>query len=117
VTVVLRELAKERLAALEKEKQEIHAALAKLDGSVVLDDDAPAEPAAPLYKAKQRREGGTRKQQVVQFVNDEPGLRAGDIAIGLNIQPNYAYRLLAELVDEGALVKRGKKYSLPDRHS
>jgi hypothetical protein len=61
--------------------------------------------------ARRRRRGGTRAEQALTAVRDNPGITVRELATRLKIkQPNYLYRVMAGLQSEGAVKKRGRGY-------
>jgi predicted Rossmann fold nucleotide-binding protein DprA/Smf involved in DNA uptake len=70
---------------------------------------APSSDAPP--KKRRRRRGGTRSEQAVAFIADNPGANATDVAAHLKVKPNYLYRVLADLETEGQVKKDGKTYT------
>ena len=58
-----------------------------------------------------RRRGGTRADQAVRIVKANPGITASEIARKMKIQPNYMYRVLADLQKEGMVKKSGRSYT------
>jgi hypothetical protein len=62
-------------------------------------------------KKRRRRRGGTRADQAVKLIEANPGITASEIAKELRIKPNYMYRVLGELQQEGRVTKAGRKYS------
>jgi DNA-binding IclR family transcriptional regulator len=54
--------------------------------------------------------GGTRADQAVKLVTENPGISASDIAKRMKIKPNYLYRVLADLEQEGRVRKDGRAY-------
>ena len=61
-------------------------------------------------KRRRRRRGGTRADHALKFVDANPGATAGEIASSMGIQPNYVYRVMAELEKDGKVRKDGKGY-------
>lgn len=130
-----RQMLEERRAELHSELQNIEDAISALGGKVVKSAGAaaskvagrrraPAKPApaaaAPAAPAepkpaprRRRRRGGTRGEQAVKLITDKPGLTASQIATQLGIKPNYMYRVLGELENEGKVRKDGRKYLPP----
>jgi transposase-like protein len=128
-------LVKKRLAELDEERQRLERALSELGGSTVTrrpgrppgsgkrgpgrprktataDASAPASAststAAP--RRRRRRRGGTRADQAVALVEENPGISASEIAKQMKIKPNYLYRVLGEMEKEGRVTKKGREY-------
>ena len=63
-------------------------------------------------RRRRGRRGGTRAQQALKVVRDNPGITVSDLARKLNIkQPNYLYRVMNQLQSDGAVSKSGKGYT------
>lgn len=62
-------------------------------------------------KRRRRRRGGTRAEQAVKLIADNPGISASDIAKRMSIKPNYLYRVLGDLQKEGRVTKSGRSYT------
>ena len=128
-------LVKKRLAELDEERQRLERALAELGGTVTrrpgrppgsgkrgpgrprktATADAPAPASAPTSTAsprrrRRRRRGGTRADQAVALVEQNPGISASEIAKQMKIKPNYLYRVLGEMEKEGRVTKKGREY-------
>lgn len=124
------DLVKKRLAELDEERQRLERALAELGGSVT----APRRPGRPRGsgrrgpgrppkaastssasaptgpRKRRRRRGGTRADQAVKLVEQNPGISASEIAKQMKIKPNYLYRVLGEMEKEGRVTKKGREY-------
>lgn len=68
-----------------------------------------AQPAAPK---RRKRQGGTRADQAVAHIAENPGVGASDIAKAMKIKPNYLYRVLGDLEKEGRVKKDGRSYEV-----
>jgi transposase-like protein len=118
------DLVKKRLAELDEERKRLERALAELGGSI-----APRRPGRPkgsgrgpgrppkaasattsAPRKRRRRRGGTRADQAVKLVEENPGISASEIAKSLKIKPNYLYRVLGEMEKEGRVTKKGREY-------
>src|SRR3954449_1051044 len=108
-------LLKERIDELEGELSRLQRALSNLtDGRQ--GRRGPGRPRAAAAAAKpstrrRRRRGGTRADQAVKIIADNPGITASDIAKQMRIKPNYLYRVLGDLQKEGRVKKSGRKYT------
>ena len=62
-------------------------------------------------RRRRRRRGGTRAEQVLEIVRQNPGITVGDLAgrMGLD-KPNYLYRVMAGLQSDGAVRKQGRGF-------
>lgn len=127
-------LVQKRLAELDEERQRLERALAELGGTVTrrpgrppgtgkrgpgrprktasaaasAPASAPTSTAAP--RRRRRRRGGTRADQAVALVEQNPGISASEIAKQMKIKPNYLYRVLGEMEKEGRVTKKGREY-------
>jgi hypothetical protein len=104
----------ERLAAIDDERRKLERALAAVtDGRS--GRRGPGRPRAgggsgSGTRRRRRRRGGTRADQAVKLVGDNPGITASDIARRMSIKPNYLYRVMSDLEKEGRVSKRGREY-------
>ena len=55
-----------------------------------------------------RRGGNTRANQSLQLVAAQPGITIPQIAESLKIEPNYLYRVMPKLVEEGQVSRKGQ---------
>lgn len=126
------DLVKKRLAELDEERKRLERALAELGGTVTRRPGRPPGPgkrgpgrprktaaASPTTTAtstaasprrRRRRRGGTRADQAVALVEQNPGISASEIAKQMKIKPNYLYRVLGEMEKEGRVTKKGREY-------
>lgn len=117
------DLVRKRLAELDEERKRLERALAELGGTVTRrgpgrppgSGRGPGRPpkattAAGSPRKRRRRRGGTRADQAVKLVEENPGISASDIAKSMKIKPNYLYRVLGELEKEGRVAKKGREY-------
>ena len=108
-------LLKDRIGELEKELSRLQRALSNLtDGRQ--GRRGPGRPRAAAAATKpstrrRRRRGGTRADQAVKIIADNPGITASDIAKQMRIKPNYLYRVLGDLQKEGRVKKSGRSYT------
>ena len=106
-------LLKDRIRELEGELSKLQRALSSLsDGRA--GRRGPGRPkgsSSTRATGKRRRRGGTRAEQAVKLISQNPGITASEIAKQLKIKPNYLYRVLADLQKEGRVKKSGRKYS------
>lgn len=92
---------------------------AELDELLTLVPDEEAKPeqarsASPSSQPRQRRrrKGGTREEQAIAFIADNPGASASDVAKHLKIKPNYLYRVLSDAEKDGKVRKNGRAYEV-----
>jgi predicted Rossmann fold nucleotide-binding protein DprA/Smf involved in DNA uptake len=108
------DLLRERIRELDSERAQVEAALASLGGAPAR--RGPGRPrgstsSAPAHgRSRRRRRGGTRADQAVKLIATSPGISASEIAEQMKIKPNYLYRVLAELEQEGKVRKDGRAY-------
>lgn len=54
-----------------------------------------------------RREGNTRANQALELVRSQPGITIPQIAEALKIAPNYLYRVMPKLLENGQVTRDG----------
>ena len=120
-----RDLVTKRLAELDDERKRLERALAELGGKAAKKagrrpgrprgSKSKAAAAAPAAKKstrrRRKRRGGTRADQAVTLIKDNPGITASDIAKQMKIKPNYLYRVLSDLEKQKQVKKKGRTYS------
>ena len=104
----------DRLRELKAEMSKLEAARAVL----VADRRGPGRPpraAAGRARARRgpgrprgRRGGNTRANQALELVRSRPGITIPEIAQELKIEPNYLYRVMPKLVEDGQVTKDGQ---------
>jgi hypothetical protein len=111
-----------RLGELKLEVQKLEAARAALvggrrgPGRPAGTRSAAATPRAATPRAARsrggrprgRRGGNTRANQALQLVSEKPGITIPEIAESLKIEPNYLYRVMPKLVEEGSVKREGQ---------
>jgi hypothetical protein len=55
-----------------------------------------------------RRGGNTRANQALALVREKPGITIPEIAQSLKIEPNYLYRVMPRLVEDGQVSREGQ---------
>jgi hypothetical protein len=55
-----------------------------------------------------RRGGHTRAAQALELVQNQPGITIPQIAEAMSIEPNYLYRVLPKLVNDGKVQRDGQ---------
>ena len=55
-----------------------------------------------------RRGGNTRANQALALVRERPGITIPQIAESLKIEPNYLYRVMPKLVEDGQVSREGQ---------
>ncbi len=118
---VARDALERTIRDLEDQIKQAEQALAALGGKVTR--RGPGRPrgsaskkAAKATKAgaprrRRKRRGGTRADQAVNLIEQNPGISASDVAKQMKIKPNYLYRVLGDLEKEGRVKKSGRSYS------
>jgi hypothetical protein len=88
--------------------------------SVVSPKRGPGRPRGSGRKAaggtrrRRRRRGGTRADQALNAVRQTPGITVRELSEQLKIKhPNYLYRVMAGLEEDGAVKKQGRGYVAP----
>jgi predicted HTH transcriptional regulator len=107
-------LIRARIKELDAERGQLERALASLTGG----REGRRGPGRPrgssnstgTTRRRRRRRGGTRADQAVKLVSDNPGISASEIAKQMSIKPNYLYRVLADLEKDGKVRKDGRAY-------
>ena len=108
----------ERLRELKQELAKLEAARAALQGG----RRGPGRPRGSTNRTRARRTttrrrtgarrgrrgGNTRANQALELVRSQPGITIPDIAKAMGIEPNYLYRVLPKLAQEGQLRREGK---------
>jgi predicted Rossmann fold nucleotide-binding protein DprA/Smf involved in DNA uptake len=59
-------------------------------------------------RSRGRRSGGTRANQALELVRQSPGVTIPQIAKQMGIEPNYLYRVLPRLQQEGQIKRDGQ---------
>jgi len=63
-------------------------------------------------RRRRGRRGGTRAEQALKVVRDNPGITVTELASKMNIkQKNYLYRVMNQLHADGTVTKRGRGYT------
>ena len=62
-------------------------------------------------RRRRKRRGGTRADQAVKLIKDNPGITASEIAKQMKIKPNYLYRVLSDLEKQKKVKKKGRTYT------
>jgi CRP-like cAMP-binding protein len=105
-----------RLGELEEELSRLQAARAALMG----ERRGPGRPRGSRSasasrrggrrpgRPRGRRGGNTRANQALELVRLQPGITIPQIAEALGIGPNYLYRVMPRLVDDGQVKREGE---------
>lgn len=117
---VARDALERTIRELEDQIKQAEQALAALGGKAVR--RGPGRPRGSSSKKttkaagttttrrRRKRRGGTRADQAVKLIEDQPGISASDVAKEMKIKPNYLYRVLGDLEKEGRVKKKGRQY-------
>jgi hypothetical protein len=103
-----RELLEQRRQELTKELKQIEGAIRGLGGR----RRGPGRPRGTTTTRRRRgRRGGTRADQAVRIIKQNPGIGVADLAKKMRLKaPNYLYRVLPDLEKDGRVKKRGRGY-------
>jgi len=104
-----RALLEERRSELQQELRQIESAISGLGGR----KRGPGRPRGSGTGTRRRggRRGGTRADQAVKFIKQNPGINASDLSRKMKLKaPNYLYRVLPELEKDGKIKRKGKGY-------
>lgn len=106
-------LIEDRLKEIDEERKRLEKALANLVGEHRgRGRTRGSRPAATGGgRQRRRRRGGTRAEHALKAVQDQPGITASEIAKKLKIKPNYVYRVMAGLAEDGKVTKKGRGYT------
>lgn len=69
---------------------------------------ASATPTRRTRRSGGRRGGSTRANQALELVRGKPGITIPEIAKSMGIEPNYLYRVLPRLQQEGQIKRDGQ---------
>lgn len=106
-TTKARSLLQERLNEIGQEERRIRSALTALEGK----SKSKSTSRATRKKTSRPRRGQSRADQFVKHVNETPGATVAQIAKVMHVQPNYLYRVAADLTKAHRITKRGKGYA------
>lgn len=116
---VARDALERTIRELEDQIKQAEQALAALGGKAVRRGPGRPRGSAGKKAAKsggtaprrrRKRRGGTRADQAVKLIEENPGISASDVAKQMKIKPNYLYRVLGDLEKEGRVKKDGRSY-------
>ncbi|HEY5198155.1 MAG TPA: hypothetical protein VIJ51_14130 [Solirubrobacteraceae bacterium] len=75
--------------------------------------DRRRRPAA-RERARPARARETRAEQALRLLAEQRALTSGELARAMEIDPQYVYRVLPNLLRAGKVVKTGRTYVLPE---
>jgi sugar-specific transcriptional regulator TrmB len=115
---VARDALERTIRELENQIKQAEQALAALGGKAVRrgpgrprgSANKKATKAAGAPRRRRKRRGGTRADQAVNLIEQNPGISASEVAKQMKIKPNYLYRVLGDLEKEGRVKKVGRNY-------
>jgi DNA invertase Pin-like site-specific DNA recombinase len=114
-----RQLVERRLAELDEERKRLERALAELGGKASTrrgpgrprgSSSSKSTAGTTTPRRRRKRRGGTRADQAVKLIQEQPGIGASEVAKAMKIKPNYLYRVLSDLEKEGRVKKEGRQY-------
>ena len=94
---------------LDEERKHLERTLADLTHGRV-GRRRPGRPRGSTTRRRRGRRGGTRADQALKIVSENPGITASEIAKRMRIKPNYVYRVMGELQKDKRVRKRGRGY-------
>src|SRR5688572_12823596 len=100
-----RALLEERRAELQQELRQIESAISGLGGR----KRGPGRPPGSGGGRRRRgRRGGTRADQAVKIISENPGIKVSELGKKMNLKaPNYLYRVLPDLEKEKRIRRKG----------
>jgi hypothetical protein len=102
-----RALLEQRRNELQQELRQIESAITGLGGR----KRGPGRPRGSGSGRRRRRRGGTRADQAVKIITENPGIGVSELGKKMKLKaPNYLYRVLPDLEKEGRIRKRGRGY-------
>jgi len=104
-------LIEDRLKEIDEERKRLEKALGNLIGEHRGPGRSRSSRSTSAGGRRRRRRGGTRAEHALKAVQEQPGISASEIAAKLKIKPNYVYRVMAGLVEDGKVVKEGRGYT------
>ncbi|MDO9409207.1 helix-turn-helix domain-containing protein [Patulibacter sp.] len=98
----------DELAPLIAEHDRLRRALDALDGvdSSGGSSSRQSEKSGGTRSAGRPRGSGERSRQALALLRQEPGLGAAEVARRIGVHPNYAYRILPGLEEQGLIEKK-----------
>src|SRR4029078_10877107 len=103
-----RTLLERRLRELNDERRQVESALAGLGKST------KRRPGRRRASGRRRRRGGTRADQAVKLISDNPGISVSELGKKMRLNhPNYLYRVLPDLAKDARTKRRGTVYLPP----
>jgi predicted transcriptional regulator len=103
------DLLKSRLAELDQERKQLETSLKALTGSNGSRRGA-GRPKSSRSNARAPR--GQRREQVIVYVQKNPGSRPSEVAKALGVSANQVHGLFSKLRKDKMVKKQGKGYAL-----
>lgn len=102
----------DELAPLIAEHERLKRALDALDGVDPVGGRGAGRPtrSGSGRSAGRPRGSGERSRQALALLRQEPGLGAAEVARRIGVHPNYAYRILPGLEEQGLVEKRDRSW-------
>jgi hypothetical protein len=101
-----RALLEQRRDELQAELRQIESAISGLGGK-----RGPGRPRGSGGTRRRGSRGGTRADQAVKIITENPGIRVSELGKKMNLKaPNYLYRVLPDLEKEGRIKKKRRGY-------
>jgi hypothetical protein len=103
-----------RLRQLKDEVAKLEAARSALVGARRRPGRPPGSTSATRRRTTRRRgrprgrRGSTRAAQALELVRSKPGITIPQIAENLKIEPNYLYRVMPKLLEDGQVKRDGQ---------
>jgi len=100
-------------ALLERRRNELRQELRQIESAISGLGGRKRGPGRPRGSGsgRRRRRGGTRADQAVKIITDNPGIGVAELGKKMRLKaPNYLYRVLPDLEKEGRIRKRGRGY-------
>jgi transposase-like protein len=89
------------------------AALQGIEGGAATQRPAPPTRRRRRGRPPGRRDSGSRADQFLAHVRDNPGATVSEAAKRMGIGPNYLYRIAATLEREGTVRREGRSFVAP----
>jgi sugar-specific transcriptional regulator TrmB len=101
----------DELAPLIAEHERLRRALDALDGVEPSSSSSSSRSSSEKGSGRgagRPRGSGERSRQALALLREEPGLGAAEVARRIGVHPNYAYRILPGLEEQGLVEKRDR---------
>lgn len=95
----------DEIAPKVAERDELKELLTRMRGEAAQAQSNPVKP----RRGGRRRKGGTRAEQFVEIVSENPGIKTSEVAKKIGMGANYLYRIKADAEKEGLIRVEGRK--------